>query len=102
MSERAKVLIQNARAAKSASNTPPAELKALQAQRSEIVLRHRDNFRNAIGEEEFARFSEFIRTEILPGFVKQKVGQGEPSVKPDSTNKGFGPFEQTKTGGNEQ
>ncbi len=39
---------------------PPPELKVMQAERNAIVLRGRDRLRAALGEQEFARFHDFV------------------------------------------
>lgn len=46
---------------------PPAELVELQRERNQLTLRMRDEFRDRIGEEAYADFSKFIKTDLLSG-----------------------------------
>ena len=80
---------------------PPPELAALQNQKNEIVLSQRDNFRALIGEEEFAKFSEFLTTQFAKGFIRHYLRPGEQSIRPDGENNGFTPSQRTKKGGNQ-
>jgi len=41
---------------------PPPELRALQEQRNAIVLNGRDRLHNALGDKEFRRFDEHVKT----------------------------------------
>lgn len=86
----------------SADTILPTELTALQNQKDEVVLRNRDSFRTAIGEEEFAKFSEFLLTEFAKGFVRRERRSDEPFTTPRSSeNNGFAPTERAKTRGNQ-
>ena len=74
---------------------PPTGFIELQQQKDEITLRYRDNFKNAIGEQALAKFSEFVNGEFAKGFVMQ-TGQPPIDRKIDSEteNKGFTPFNE--------
>lgn len=80
----------------------PDELKSLQNQKDEITLRHRDSFRGAIGEEEFAKFSEFLTNEFAKGFVRHEIKSGERTPHSVPANNGFEPFGGTNKGGDRQ
>jgi hypothetical protein len=43
---------------------PPAELGALQQQKNELVLRHRDAFKNAVNAESFNKFNDFLTNDF--------------------------------------
>ena len=49
---------------------PPAEIRALQAERNAAILRARDRLRAAFGEQEFSRFSEFVRNRVAPNITQ--------------------------------
>ena len=79
----------------------PVELSNLQNQKDEIVLRNRDSFRSAIGEDEFAKFSEFLVTEFSKGFVRHEINPDEQIPQPEGEDNGFKPFESNENGGNQ-
>ena len=43
---------------------PPAELQTLQAERNAAILRHRDRLQTALGEQDFSRVAEFVRSRV--------------------------------------
>jgi hypothetical protein len=45
---------------------PPAELRALSQERDALVLSTRDKLRAALGDKEFNRFDQFVRTQVAP------------------------------------
>ncbi len=45
----------------------PEELKAMQKQRNETILRGRDRLREALGEQEFRRFDEYVQQNVASG-----------------------------------
>ncbi len=77
----------------------PASLSILQIQKNEAVLRNRDLFRTAIGEQEYAKFSNFIETEFSKGFIPNESLSKEPSLRTEDETEGFTPFGTTETGG---
>ncbi|HLL72498.1 MAG TPA: hypothetical protein VK363_13735 [Pyrinomonadaceae bacterium] len=46
---------------------PPAELYELSAKRRDRISVARERLRSALGEDEFARFNEFVRERVKPG-----------------------------------
>ncbi|MEZ5428181.1 MAG: hypothetical protein R2747_18065 [Pyrinomonadaceae bacterium] len=45
---------------------PPAELKELQREKNETVLRYRDEFKSFLGADKFSEFNDFARQKITP------------------------------------
>jgi hypothetical protein len=45
---------------------PPDELKQISAEREASILRARDQLRIRLGDEAFARFDNFVRTQVAP------------------------------------
>ncbi|MGI8640249.1 MAG: hypothetical protein ACR2MG_09835 [Pyrinomonadaceae bacterium] len=87
--------------------SPPAELVELQRQKDEIAMRYKDDLRNAVSEEEFAKFSKFVNGDFAKGFALQ---EGSPPIDVDSQikkqNNSLTPFNESipsrkqPTGGN--
>jgi hypothetical protein len=59
----------------SAQSPPPptAELKKLQEQKDKIIVRYRDDFKLAIGEDAFNNFSLFLTTEFSEGATSRSI-----------------------------
>ena len=53
---------------------PSPELKEMQQERNNIILRARDQLRAELGEEAFARFDQFVKQRALQG--AQPAGPG--------------------------
>lgn len=73
---RAKKIIEQTRAtfpkeniSKAEIPKPPAKLKELQNQKDDLTLRHRDDFKLQIGEEDFGKFMEFVEQKLAKGFT---------------------------------
>ena len=45
---------------------PPTELTDLQEERNRIILRARDHIKDALGEKEFIRFDEIMKSRLTP------------------------------------
>jgi hypothetical protein len=48
---------------------PSEELQELQNERNAIILHHRDRLRQALGEQEWTRFQEFVRQQVIPNLT---------------------------------
>lgn len=57
---------------------PPAELKAMQAERDALVLRARDELRAALGEEAFGRLDGYVRQHIAPRMSAERFDRPRP------------------------
>lgn len=77
----------------------PTSLVDLQREKDAVSLRYRDRFRGAVGEEEFARFSEFLETEFKKGFVRKDEKGNDVPQHSDGANNGFKRFEANNAGG---
>lgn len=56
---------------------PPAELAELSAKRRDRINEARDRLRSVFGDEEFERFSEFVRQRVKPG-IRRLGNAGAP------------------------
>lgn len=54
---------------------PPAELQLLTLERNTLVLRKQNELRTAFGDEEFGRFQEFVRNNIVPNVNPVSIEQ---------------------------
>lgn len=54
---------------------PSEELKTLQQERNETILRCRDRLQKAFGEKEFARFAAFVKRKVNPTITVALPGQ---------------------------
>lgn len=56
----------------------PTELKAMQAERDDIILKARDRLRAAFGEQEFQRFSDFVEKNVKPHVTSEPLNRQRP------------------------
>ena len=59
---------------------PPAELKALQEERNNLILRARERLRAALGEQEFARFDDYVQNSVAPGVSAEPLNRQRPAA----------------------
>jgi hypothetical protein len=72
--ERARVIIQQYKAQYPGGQVPhgeepkppPAELRQLTEERDAVVMRARDRLKQALGDEEFARFNGYVKERVAP------------------------------------
>lgn len=103
LDEQARSIVMNIRARNRGHSTPtepPAELLELQRQKEVTVLRSRDEFRSAVGEEGYAKFSRFLVTEFAKGFIRQDP-KSNPEVQPYGEMNDFTGFPSVLNGGNQ-
>lgn len=98
---RTKNLKLNGQNEKSVSDFKPStELIALQKQKDEVVLRYRDDFKTAIGEDAFAKFDKWLKEDFSKGFEIRAEPSGiDKNILPEIENKGFAPFSETQKRG---
>lgn len=60
------------------------ELVALQKRQKEIVLKYRDEFRNAIDPESFAGFERWLKTDFAANFSAKSITSGDAKATPKS------------------
>lgn len=58
----------------------PAELKAMWEDRNAIILRARDRLREALGEQEFKRFDDFVERNVKPNITAEPLNRQRPST----------------------
>jgi len=87
MDEKAKQIIEGARASRPHGQLqpgeplpePPQELKALQEKRNNLTLQARASAREALGEGEFQRFGEFVKEHIARKLKPVEPRGGRPA-----------------------
>lgn len=57
---------------------PPAELKAMQAERDALILRARDGLRASLGGEAFGRLDQYVQQNIAPRMTAAGLGRQLP------------------------
>lgn len=57
---------------------PPAELKAMQAERDALILRARDGLRASLGGEAFGRLDRYVQQNIAPRMTAASMGRPLP------------------------
>jgi hypothetical protein len=83
---KARVIIDARRAAYPGGRIPPGgkplppspELEAMQQERNAIILRARDRLRQALGEQEWGRFQEFIHQRVASNITITPASPGQP------------------------
>jgi hypothetical protein len=68
----------------------PEELKAMQKQRNETILRGRDRLRDALGVQEFQRFDEYVQQNVASRMKPINFGRPRPAF-PDGPQLNVGP-----------
>ena len=58
----------------------PQELKDMQDQRNNIILRARDRLRASLGEQEFKRFSDFVERNVRPNVTSEPLNRQRPQT----------------------
>jgi hypothetical protein len=58
----------------------PEELKAMQKQRNETILRGRDRLREALGEQEFRRFDEYVQQNVASRMKPVNFDRPRPAL----------------------
>jgi hypothetical protein len=68
----------------------PEELKAMQKQRNETILRGRDRLREALGAQEFQRFDEYVQQNVMNRMKPINFDRPRPAF-PDGPRLNIGP-----------
>lgn len=68
----------------------PEELKAMQKQRNETILRGRDRLREALGEQEFQRFDDYVQQNVASRMKPINFDRPRPTF-PDGQPLNVGP-----------
>lgn len=76
----------------------PEELRGMQKQRNEIILRGRDRLHKALGEQEFRRFDEYVQQNIASRMKPINFDRPRPTF-PDGQPLNVGPRKATGQSG---
>lgn len=78
LDQKAQNIADEAREKKGAKlSEPPKEFLEIKRQKDDLTLHYRDQFKNAIGAEAFANFSEFLRGDFSTGMKKVEIDNPE-------------------------